>query len=94
MVEGRPGWCADGGDGRHQYGTGEAGGGGALAPMLNRCGRHGRVMVFAFDDLTAVECWRRELRTAPGGERRGSYGVGLPRRRAIACGRSDAKNTT
>jgi hypothetical protein len=51
------------------------GGGGAPTSMLNRCGRHGGVMAFVFDDLTAAECWQRELRTAPGGGRRGSYGV-------------------
>jgi hypothetical protein len=74
MVEGRPTWCAGGGDRRHQCGTGEARGG-APTSMLNRCGRHGGVMAFVFDDLTAAECWQRELRTAPGGGRRGSYGV-------------------
>jgi hypothetical protein len=67
--------------------------GGAPASMLNRCGRHGGAMAFAFDDLMATEWWRRELRTASGGGR-GSYGIGLPRRRATVCGHWDAKNTT
>jgi hypothetical protein len=43
MVEGRPGWRAGGGDGRHQCGTGEARG--APPSMRNRCALHGGVLL-------------------------------------------------